>query len=164
MLNTYCYALPFQYITTNSLNPSTVFFATIAVLAVFVLCNYLVSAINDGEGTFLDIYKFTGYSLLPMIICLPLGVGISYGLTLNEEVVITLLKTIGFWGTGIYLVIGILETHNYTFGQTVKNILLTIIFMVLFIIICMVVVIMVDQIKTFIETIWKEVKLRVGWY
>ena len=116
------------------------------------------------QTSFLDIYKFTGYSLLPMIICLPLGVGISYGLTLNEEVVITLLKTIGFWGTGIYLVIGILETHNYTFGQTVKNILLTIIFMVLFIIICMVVVIMVDQIKTFIETIWKEVKLRVGWY
>lgn len=164
MLNTYCYALPFQYITANQLNPSTVFFAVIAVLAVFVLCNYLVSAINDGEGTFKDIYKFTGYSLLPMIICLPISVGISYGLTLNEEVLLTILKAVGFWGSGIFLVIGILETHNYTFGQTVKNILLTIIFMILFVIICMVVIIMVDQIKTLIEQIWKEVKLRVGWY
>ena len=164
MLNTYCYALPFQYITSNQLNLSTVFFATVAVLAVFVLCNYLVSAINDGEGTFKDIYKFTGYCLLPMIICLPIGVGISYGLTLNEEVILTVLKALGFWGSGILLVIGVLETHNYTFGQTVKNILLTIIFMILFVIICMVVVIMVDQIKTLIEQIWKEVKLRVGWY
>ena len=164
MLNTYSYALPFQYITENQLNPSTVFFAVIAVLAVFVLCNYLVSAINDGEGTFKDIYKFTGYSLLPMIICLPIAVGISYGLTLNEEVLLTILKSVGFWGSGIFLVIGILETHNYTFGQTVKNILLTIVFMILFVIICMVVIIMVDQIKTLIEQIWKEVKLRVGWY
>ena len=164
LLNTYCYALPFQFLTANQLNPSTVLFATIIILAVFVLCNYLVSAINDGEGTFKDIYKFTGYSLLPMIICLPIAVGISYGLTLNEQVILTIFKAVGFWGSGIFLVIGILETHNYTFGQTVKNILLTIVFMVLFLIICVVVIVMLDQIKTFIETVWKEVKLRVGWY
>ena len=124
----------------------------------------MVSAINDGEGTFADIYKFTGYSLLPIIICLPISVGISYGLTLNEQVVLTILQALGFWGFGIILVIGILETHNYTFTQTVKNIVLTIVFMILFTIICMVVIIMLDQIKTFIETIWKEVKLRAGWY
>ena len=164
LLNTYCYALPFQYLTANQLNPSTVLFAMVIILAVFILCNYLVSAINDGEGTFKDIYKFTGYSLLPMIICLPIAVGISYGLTLNEQVVITIFQAIGFWGSGIILVIGILETHNYTFSQTIKNIILTIIFMVLFLIICVVVIVMLDQIKTLIETIWKEVKLRAGWY
>ena len=120
----------------------------VIILAVFILCNYLVSAINDGEGTFKDIYKFTGYSLLPMIICLPIAVGISYGLTLNEQVVITIFQAIGFWGSGIILVIGISETHNYTFSQTIKNIILTIIFMVLFLIICVVVIVMLDQIKT----------------
>jgi hypothetical protein len=77
---------------------------------------------------------------------------------------LTILQAVGFWGSGILLVIGILETHNYTFGQTVKNIFLTIVFMILFLIICMVVVIMFDQIRTLIETIWKEVKLRAGWY
>lgn len=164
LLNTYCYALPFQYLTTVALNPSTVLVAAILVLAVFVLCNYLVSAINDGEGTFKDIYKFTGYSLLPIIICLPISVGVSYGLTLNEQVVLTILQVLGFWGFGLLLVVGVLETHNYTFGQTVKNILLTIVFMILFVIISMVVIIMLDQIKTFVEQIWKEVKLRAGWY
>lgn len=164
MLYQYCYALPFQFITVNQVNPSTIMFAVIGLVAVFVLCNYLVSAINDGEGTFADIYKLTGYSLLPMIICLPISVAISYGLTLNEQVVLTLLKGIGFFGSALILVIGLLETHNYTFGQTVKNILLTIIFMVLFIIICIVIVVMLDQIKTLIEQIWREVKLRAGWY
>ena len=164
LMNTYMYALPFQYLTTIALNPTTVLVAAVLVLGIFVLCNYLVSAINDGEGTFADIYKFTGYSLLPMIICFPIAVGISYGLTLNEQVVLTILKALGFWGSGIILVLGVLETHNYTFSQTVKNILLTIVFMILFIIISMVVIIMLDQIKTLIEQIWKEVKLRAGWY
>lgn len=162
LLNLYGYALPFQYITLNIVSPSTFMFAFIIVIAVFVLCNYLVSAINDGEGTFADIYKFTGYSLLPMIICLPIATGISYGLTLNEQVIITILKLIAFWGSGILLVIGILETHNYTFRKTIVNIILTLIFMVLFLIICVVIIVMLDQIATFIEQLWREVKLRAG--
>ncbi|MCI5745078.1 MAG: YIP1 family protein [Erysipelotrichaceae bacterium] len=164
ILNTYCYALPFQIINANTLNPSIVLFLSIGIIGVFILCNYLVSAINDGEGTFADIYKFTGYSLLPIIIFLPIAVLVSYGLTLNEQVVITLLKGAAFWGSGIILVLGILEVHNYTFSQTVKNIVLTIVFMVLFIIICAIVVVMLDQIATFIEQIWREVKLRANWY
>lgn len=164
LLNTYCYALPFQYLTINTISVGTVLFGTVAVLMVFVLCNYLVSAINNGEGTFKDIYKFTGYCLLPMIICLPLAVGISYGLTLNEQVIVTFLKALAFWGSGIMLAIGILQVHNYTFGQTVKNIVLTIIFMILFAIVCIVVYVMIDQIIYLIKTIWKEVKLRAGWY
>lgn len=163
-LNVYCYNLPFQFTTTNQLNPSTVMAAMIILLGVFILCNYLVSAINDGEGRFKDIYKFTGYSLLPMIICLPIAMAISYGLTLNEQVVLTILKAIAFWGSGILLVMGILETHNYTFRKTLVNIILTIIFMILFLIICVVVIVMLDQIKTFIEQVWREVKLRAGWY
>ena len=99
-----------------------------------------------------------------MIICLPIAVGVSYALTLNEQVILTILQALAFWGSGIILVIGILETHNYTFSQTVKNIILTVVFMVLFLIICVVVIVMLDQIKTLIETIWKEVKLRAGWY
>ena len=157
-------ALPFQYVSINLSSPSFIILGLIAVIAIFMLCNYLVSAINDGEGKFVDIYKFTGYCMLPLIICLPLAVGISYGLTLNEQVIITILTSLGWWGSGLLLVIGILETHNYTFGKTVKNIILTIVFMVLFIIIVLVVMVMLDQISTFIETIWKEVKLRAGWY
>ena len=164
MLNTYSYALPFQYVTTNTLSGSTVFFATVAIMLAFVLCNYLVSAINNGEGTFMEIYKFTGYCMLPIIICLPLAVGVSYGLTLNEQVIISVLKVLGFGGTGILLVLGIIETHNYTFGQTVKNIILTIIFIVLLAIVIVVMVVMFDQIVSFLEVLWKEVKLRVGWY
>lgn len=163
-LNVYCYNLPFQFTTTNQLNPSTVMAAMIVILGVFILCNYLVSAINDGEGRFKDIYKFTGYSLLPMIICLPIAMAISYGLTLNEQVILTILKALSFWGSGILLVMGILETHNYTFRKTLVNIILTIIFMILFLIICVVVIVMIDQIRTFIEQVWREVKLRAGWY
>ncbi len=50
----------------------------------FVLANYLVCSIRDGEGSFKDVYIATSYSLLPAIIGLPLITLLSQALTLNE--------------------------------------------------------------------------------
>ena len=157
-------ALPFQLFNENTLNASIVIFGYIAVLMIFVLCNYLVSAIKNGEGTFKSIYKFTGYSLLPLIICLPIATGLSYILTLTEQIIMDLLFQLALWGSIFLIIVGILETHNYTFKQTFWNVILTIIFMVLFVIVCLTVLLMFDQVATLIESIIKEVKLRAGWY
>lgn len=157
-------ALPFQYFNENTLNSSIVIFGYILVLFIFVLCNYLVSAIKNGEGTFKNIYKFTGYSLLPLIICLPIAVGLSYILTLTEQVIMDLLFQLALWGSIFYIIIGILETHNYTFRQTFWNVILTLIFMILFVIICLTVLLMFDQVSNLVDSIIKEVKLRAGWY
>lgn len=157
-------ALPFQIFNENTLSASIVIFGFIGVLAIFVLCNYLVSAIKNGEGTFKNIYKFTGYCLLPIIICLPIAVGLSYVLTLTEKIIMDLLFQLALWGTIFFIVMGILETHNYTFKQTFWNVILTIIFMLLFVIVCLTVLLMFDQVKNLVESIIKEVKLRAGWY
>jgi len=157
-------ALPFQIFNENTLSASIVIFGFIGVLAIFVLCNYLVSAIKNGEGTFKNIYKFTGYCLLPIIICLPIAVGLSYVLTLTEKIIMDLLLQLALWGSIFFIVMGILETHNYTFKQTFWNVILTIIFMLLFVIVCLTVLLMFDQVKNLVESIIKEVKLRAGWY
>lgn len=157
-------ALPFQYFNENTLWASIVIFGYIGVLAIFIICNYLVSAIKNGEGTFKNIYKFTGYSLLPLIILLPIAVGLSYVLTLTEQIIMDLLFQLALWGSIFFIVVGVLETHNYTFKQTFWNIVLTIIFMILFVIICLTILLMFDQVSTLIESISREVKLRAGWY
>lgn len=157
-------ALPFQHFNENTLNAAIVIFGYILVLFIFILSNYLVSAIKDGEGTFMNIYKFTGYSLLPLIICLPIATGVSYVLTLTEQVIMDLLWMLGMYGSIFLIVLGILETHNYTFKQTFWNIILTIIFMILIVIVCLVVLLMLDQVSMLLESIFKEVKLRAGWY
>lgn len=157
-------ALPFQYFNENTLDASIVILGYVFVLFIFVLCNYLVSAIKNGEGTFKNIYKFTGYSLLPLIICLPIAVGLSYILTLTEQVIMDLLFQLALWGSIFYIIVGILETHNYTFKQTFWNVILTLIFMILFVIVCLTVLLMFDQVSSLIDSIIKEVKLRAGWY
>ncbi len=157
-------ALPFQYFNENTMYASIVIFGFIGVIAIFIICNYLVSAIKNGEGTFKNIYKFTGYSLLPLIVLLPIAVGLSYILTLTEQVIMDLLFQVALWGTIFFVIVGILETHNYTFKQTFWNVILTIIFMVLFVIICLTILLMFDQVSTLIESITREVKLRAGWY
>lgn len=164
ILYTYGKALPFQYVNFNTLNVAIVLIAYLVIFAIFVISNYLVSSISDGEGTFMNIYKFTGYSLLPLIICLPIATGISYALTLTETVIIDGLYLIAVGGSIYFLIFGILETHNYTFKKTMGNIVLTLVGMILIIIVCIVVFVMFDQLSQLLEGIWKEVKLRVGWY
>ena len=102
--------------------------------------------------------------MLPLIICLPIAVGLSYILTLTEQVIMDLLFQLALWGSIFYIIVGILETHNYTFKQTFWNVILTLIFMILFVIICLTVLLMFDQVSNLVDSIIKEVKLRAGWY
>ena len=62
------------------------------------------------------------------------------------------------------LLFGILETHNFTFKKTIGNVVLTLVGILLIAIVILVVFVMFDQMAQLIEGIWKEVKLRAGWY
>lgn len=164
LLYTYGKALIFQYASFNNLNVAIVLLAYLIIVALFVLSNYLVSSISSGEGTFINIYKFTGYSLLPIIVCLPIATGVSYALTLTEEVILDGLYLLAIFGTAYMLLFGILETHNFTFKKTIGNVVLTLVGILLIAIVILVVFVMFDQMAQLIEGIWKEVKLRAGWY
>ena len=131
----------------------------------FIPCIFIKTRRRYEKGnTFINIYKFTGYSLLPIIVCLPIATGVSYALTLTEEVILDGLYLLAIFGTAYMLLFGILETHNFTFKKTIGNVVLTLVGILLIAIVILVVFVMFDQMAQLIEGIWKEVKLRAGWY
>lgn len=91
----------------------------------WVLANYLVSSIRDGEGKLKDIFQATSITLLPMIIVYPILVILSYGLTYNEAFVYDLVLYLGLAFTGVYLFLMVKEIHFYDIKPTIKNILIT---------------------------------------
>ena len=101
---------------------------------------------------------------MPIIVCLPIATGVSYALTLTEEVILDGLYLLAIFGTAYMLLFGILETHNFTFKKTIGNVVLTLVGILLIAIVILVVFVMFDQMAQLIEGIWKEVKLRAGWY
>lgn len=70
----------------TALLSTAVMFLVPAVL--WVIGNYMISAINDGEGTLRSVFVATAYSLVPYVIFGPIVIASTYVLTLNEAVIV----------------------------------------------------------------------------
>jgi hypothetical protein len=79
----------------------------------WVISNYLVCSIRDGDGKLSEVFQGSALTLLPMIITLPILTFISQGLTLNELFIYDVVFGIGVSFTVIYYFIIVKEIHFY---------------------------------------------------
>ena len=89
----------------------------------WIIANWCLTTLFDGEGSFKDITITVGYALSPMIFFLIMSTLLSNIVTIEEASLITLLSTIGFIWAGFLIFFGLMVTHDYTMG---KNLLITI--------------------------------------
>jgi len=157
------YVTAFIFNPYASLSEIRVEIEVIQVVLIFGLwnaANYLVSTISDGEGRVRDVIIGSAYSLFPYaLIVLPVAV-ISNVLTLNEEFIYTFSLNIMWAWTGIMFFIMVKEIHNYTFSETVKNVLLTIFTMALFVLAGYILYVLFNQLFDFVSAIVQEIGLR----
>ncbi len=133
----------------------------LVVILLFLLGNYMVATINEGEGSMRNLYTMLPYALSPYLVITPFIVAATYVLTLNEGFLVTFGWTITVLWSAVLIFIGLTETHNYSFWDTVKNVLLTLFFMVIAIIAVAVLYLLWLQVITFVQDIWMEVTYRV---
>lgn len=134
--------------------------AFIMLMGLFIIGNTLVASINDGNGKFSDVLTMTGYALSPAIILIPLSTLLSNVLTNNEAFIYVFLRIIAFTWSFITISIGIAETHEYLYRDSLKNILLTLFFMVISFLSMSIIVILGSRFGDFVLSIFKEVWLR----
>jgi len=122
--------------------------------------NYLVATISDGEGRFRDVVIGSAYSLFPYVLfALPIAL-ISNVLTMNEIFIYSFSMNIMYFWVGLMLVIMVKEIHNYSFGETVRNVLTTLFTMALFVLTGYILYVLFNQLFDFISAILQEVGLR----
>lgn len=142
-------------------NPLVVTSLAVIPSILFVVGNYFISSINDGEGSLLNVYTVMAYALSPYILVTPFITLLSHGLTLNESFLYVLLKLLVGGYTFVLVFIGAKETHNYSLGGTIKNLLLTLCFIVLTIVAMMILYLMWNELIRFLVTVFEEVRYRV---
>ena len=126
-------------------------------IILFIIANYLMSSLMEGEGRFKDIFVSTVGALTPIIIIYPIVILISNVLTNQEAFLYSFLIVVMFIWAGLLLFMNIKNTHNYSVAQTFVNLLLTIFMLVILILVILVVYVMVYQVYSFIADIVKEV-------
>ena len=151
----------FRMVDTNdtALLPVVVLFLVSAFL--WVIGNYMVSAISEGEGSLRSVYVATAYALTPYAVLGPLVILSTYVLTLNEAVIVHYLWAIAILWSAVLLCISVREIHNYTVKETIKIILLTLFFMVMAVIVCVILFLIGQQVVLFLKDIINEVTYHV---
>lgn len=127
------------------------------IILLFVVTNYLITSIQDGDGTFGSIYKLTSYAMGPMILSTLAVTVLSYFISYNEEFLVDFIEFGAPIWSLIILILGLQEIHHYTTREAIKSIILSIAFMLIIAIILLIVVIMGEQVYDFFEVIVREV-------
>ena len=122
---------------------------------------YLVSTINDGESKYRDLVHGFIYSLTPFILFQPIITFISNFLTLNEAFVMSFSKFIILIWVLSLIYVAIKELNNYENKETIKIILLSIFTIFIGILIIFVLYLLVSQLFSFIQAVFREAVYRI---
>lgn len=147
------------YTISSSTASNTVMIALFG-LAVLITANYLVSTLAEGEGRFSDIYIGAVHALSPLIIFMPILIGLSNVLTLNESFLYYFPVIVLVLWTLFYLYFMIKDIHNYQVGETFKNIFMTLFTAVILLIVGFILYNIFHQAYDFVTSVIREVVIR----
>lgn len=142
-----------------SLFYSAVYFTSI--LGLFLASNFFISSINDGSGTFRQIYIGTAYALAPVFLILPPVIVLSNVLSIDESFFIQAALTFMLAWTLVTIYLMVMQVHDYSFKEGTASLLMTLFFMVVAVLVGSLVLLLLQQVVLFVNEVVTEVMLRV---
>ena len=145
-------------------NYSTVFLQVIAVfvpVVLWVVANWCLTTLFDGEGSFRDIYIATCYALAPLPVFVTVSTILTNVLTTTEGSIVNLLVTLGYVWVGILLFFGMSVIHDYSISKNIVTTLGTIVAMCVIIFISVLFSSLVMKMASFVIGIFTEIGNRL---
>ena len=147
----------YQYTDVEDMDMGAVVVGFFAILILFIVCNYLVTSITDGDGTLKQVYLIPAWGLMTAMFSILITRGMSYVLTYNESFILTVIMIIGVGWSIAIIFEGLSTVHDYDFKGTVVSLIITAVFMLIAAIVVLIVIIMWEQLYDFLTTVGKEV-------
>mgnify|MGYP001194405261 CR=1 FL=1 len=150
----------FNKIIVNQVNVIMILFQFCLIVGAWIICNYLISSIYRGEGRFRDVFIGTAYALIPLIVIgIPLAI-VSNVLTLSEEPLYVYVKYAMYVWVGLMFIWKVQNLHNYSVGETMANIFLSICAIAILAVLSFIVIGLSNEIIIFLRELYLEVMLR----
>lgn len=152
------------FIFNNNYNVPLDILYQIQILALpillFCVSNWAITTLMDGKGTFSDIFMVVCYSLLPMILFNLASPLISNVLSLKDMAYLTIFDITGVAWTLLMVFIGIQVVHEYSISKMVWTLALTTASASIIIFICLLFFSLLQELGSFVYTIYREIALR----
>lgn len=134
---------------------------TIALFLVWVVGNWSICTLLDGEGSMKNIYIYSAYALIPYVISLYLQTILSHVLIRDEAIFITCVSVIGLCWSVLLMFNAIKAVHQYSIPKTILAIVLTIVAMIIILILLVLLVALFQQVYVFFSSVYTEITYRV---
>ena len=152
------------YIFNPTRNVSTIWVQAIGVLVpffLFVIANWCLTTLFEGEGSFKDIFVSTSYSLLPLVLLyIPTTIATNIA-TASEKGLINMIITIAFIWVGLLLFCGVMITHDYSLFKNLITILGTIVAMAFIVFVVLLFSMLLSKLVSLVTNIVTEIQYRV---
>ena len=130
-------------------------------LGLWMIANWCLTTLFDGEGSFKDIYIATTYSLLPLILVIVPTTLASNFVVDSELKMISFITTLGFVWLGMLIFFGTMVTHDYSIGKNVITTLGTLMGMICIMFIAILFSTLLGKLVAFVTNIVTELRYRM---
>ncbi len=133
---------------------------TIVLFFTWVIGNWALCTLFDGEGTMKNICVNSAYALVPMLIGKVVNIILSNCLLRTESAFIVFVSYLTILWTAILLISGMKTVHQYSIPKTLLFMFITIFAMVVIIILLVLLVSLFQQVYVFVYSIYTELLYR----
>ena len=151
------------------LNPtgaiSTIWAQAISVLIplfLFVLGNWCLTTLFEGEGSFKDIFVACSYALTPMPLLIIPATLCSNWVTTTEASLITMVTTIGMIWMLLLLFCATMVTHDYSLGKNFVTVIGTVVAMAFIVFIVLLFSMLLSKLISLVTNIVIEIQFRIA--
>jgi tetratricopeptide (TPR) repeat protein len=130
-------------------------------LVLAVGCNYLMCTINDGEGKLKEIYCSFIYGFGPYLCFMPFIFLLSHVITDNERFFVDFGRLFMLTWIAVLIFIAVKEINDYSVGETVKIILLTLFTILIVCLLAFIIYVLWSQVIDFLQQIPREVVYKI---
>ena len=152
------------YVMNPTGRTTTIMAQAISVLVplfLFILANWCLTTLFEGEGSFKDIFIASSYSLVPLILLtVPATIGSNW-VTNTEKGLITMVSTIAFIWTFALLYFGTMVTHDYSMFKNLITIAGTLVAMICIIFIVLLFSMLLTKLVSLVSNIVTEIQYRM---
>lgn len=132
----------------------------VLLVILFVVGNWCLTTLFEGEGSMKDVFIAVCYSLLPMILLITPATLVSNWVTIDEASMISMVSTIAFIWVGLLLFLGTMVTHDYSLGKNFITTIGTLVAMIFIVFISLLFIMLISKLVSLVSNIITEIQYR----
>ena len=127
----------------------------------WVIANWALCTLFDGEGTLKKICIYSAYALVPYIVCSFISIFISNFIVEDEKIWMTAIYYLGLIWSVVLMIQAMKAAHQYSFKKTIVSMIFTIVAMLLILFLAILLLSLFQQVYVFGYSIYTEIAYRI---